>query len=101
MKDKKDKKDVIKDIKEKKEKDPDVTLAKPDQWMYDLFSIDNLDLKLKIFSFRFRNSFFFFIQFAFYIESNLSGNKRRKLQINIKECSFCKILSSLILLFLS
>lgn len=52
--DKKDKKDVLKKIKEKKLSNPDGPLAKPDQWLYDLASISNLDLKLKIFNFRFR-----------------------------------------------
>ena len=46
-------------IKRKKEANPDIKLAKPDQWIYELFSINHLEIKLKIFSFRFRNNFSF------------------------------------------
>ena len=46
-------------IKKKKEANPEIKLAKPDQWVYDFFSINHLELKLKIFSFRFRNNFSF------------------------------------------
>ena len=46
-------------IKKKKEGNQEIKLAKSDQWVYDLFSINHLELKLKIFNFRFRNNFSF------------------------------------------
>ena len=50
---------IFQKIKKKKEGNQEIILAKPDQWIYDLFSINHLELKLKIFSFRFRNNFSF------------------------------------------
>ena len=57
---------LVQKIKKKKEVNPDIKLAKPDQWICDLFSINHLELKLKIFSFRFRNNFSFHKPDSFY-----------------------------------
>ena len=55
----KEEENFVQKIKKKKEVNPEIKLAKTDQWIYDLFSINHLELKLKIFSFRFRNNFSF------------------------------------------
>ena len=62
----KEEENVLQKIKKKKKDNPKVKLAKPDQWIYDLFSIKHLELKLKIFSFRFRNNFSFHKPDSFY-----------------------------------
>ena len=62
----KEEENLVQKIKKKKKVNPDIKLAKPDQWIFDLFSINHLELKLKIFSFRFRNNFSFHNPDTFY-----------------------------------
>ena len=65
----KEEENVLQKIKKKKKDNPKVKLAKPDQWIYDLFSIKHLELKLKIFSFRFRKITFHSITRIFSTQS--------------------------------